>query len=88
MGRTKYIGSVLLIEHDGKPTEWTVKKHGTDDMAHLLEIFETATMMCKSELMEGGTLKLLDVNNNLIKERRRMHYEPGVGIMESKEGSQ
>ena len=58
-------------------------QHLCDDMAHLLEIFETATMMCKSELMEGGTLKLFDANNNLVKERRRMHYEPGIGIMDT-----
>ena len=82
MGST-IIGSVILIEHSGKPTEWPVRRSGSDDMAHLLEIFETATMMCKSELLEGGTLKLFDTKNNLIKERRRMHYEPGIGIMDT-----
>jgi|TARA_E500000331_G_scaffold216891_1_gene207860 hypothetical protein len=81
VGRREIIGSVLLIEHSGKPTEWSVRRSGSDDMAHLLEIFETATMMCKSELMEGGTIKLFDADDNLVKERRRVHYEPSIGII-------
>ena len=64
------VGEVILITHEGKPTVWPVKRAGDDDMAHLLEIFETAINMCQYELAQGGTLKLLDVDNNLIKEHR------------------
>jgi len=64
------IGTVILIAHDGKPTVWPVKQSGDNDLAHLLEVFETAVAMCKTELLEGGTLKLMDAGNNLIKECR------------------
>lgn len=70
MARRPTVGSVILITHEGKPTVWPVKRTGDDDMAHLLEIFETAKAMCRGELLEGGTLKLMDVDNNLIKEQR------------------
>jgi hypothetical protein len=64
------VGSVVLIKHSGEPQKWTVKRTGDDDNAHLLEIFKTAVMMCKVELNEGGTLLLLDVNGDLIKDHR------------------
>jgi hypothetical protein len=70
MGKRPTVGSVILIKHDGTPTVWPVQKTGDDDMAHLLEIFETARKMCHCELLEGGTLKLMDVDNNLLKELR------------------
>lgn len=70
MGSRPTVGSVILIKHDGTPTVWTVQKTGDDDLAHLLEIFETAKNMCHYELVQGGTLKLMDVDNNLIKEQR------------------
>ena len=70
MGRRPKVGSVILIRHDGTPTVWPVQQTGDNDMAHLLEIFETAVNMCQYELAQGGTLKLLDVDNNLIKEQR------------------
>ena len=70
MGRRPKVGSVILIKHDGAPTVWPVQQTGEDDMAHLLEIFETAISMCQYELAQGGTLKLMDVDNNLIKEQR------------------
>ena len=70
MKKQPVIGNVILIEHDGRPTVWPVKRSGDDDMAHLLEIFETAKNMCFSELSLGGTLKLMDADNNLIKECR------------------
>ena len=70
INRRQTVGTVILIAHDGKPTVWPVQKTGDDDLAHLLEIFETARMMCRSELLEGGTLKLMDAQNNLIKECR------------------
>ena len=66
----KVVGSVVLIKHSGEPTVWPVRKTGEDDLAHLLEIFETAISMCSTELLEGGCLKLLDVDNNVIKEHR------------------
>ena len=65
------VGSVLLIEHSGKPTEWTVQKTGDDDMAHLLEIFETAKVMCNYEILMGGRLKLFSSCGDLIKEYSR-----------------
>jgi hypothetical protein len=64
------VGSVVLISHCGKPTKWPVKRSGDDDNAYLLEIFRSAVMMCKKELTEGGTLLLLDVDGNMIKEQR------------------
>ena len=67
MTKRPNVGTVILIAHDGKPSVWPVQKTGEDDLAHLLEIFETAKSMCQTELMEGGTLKLLDAENNLIK---------------------
>ena len=70
MKKRPVIGNVILIEHDGRPTVWPVKRSGDDDMTHLLEIFETAKSMCFSELRLGGTLKLMDVDNNIIKECR------------------
>ena len=64
------VGSVILVTHSGEPTVWSVKRTGEDDRSHLLEIFETAVMMCQLELLEGGTLRLLDADNNVIKEQR------------------
>ena len=64
------VGSVILITHDGTPTVWPVEKTGNDDRAHLIEIFETAINMCSYELAQGGTLKLMDADNNLIAEHR------------------
>ena len=64
------VGSVILIEHSGKPTVWPVQRTGDDDEANLLEIFETAKMMCTYELAQGGTLKLLDVEGGLVAEHR------------------
>ncbi len=66
----KTIGTVILVEHSGRPTVWPVKRSGQDDRAHLLEIFETAKSMCRTEVAEGGTLKLMDAENNLIDEWR------------------
>jgi|TARA_B100002019_G_C20879170_1_gene407818 hypothetical protein len=73
------IGTIILISHDGRPTVWPVRRRGADDsehlletkdLIHLLETFETAKQTCGTELMEGGTLKLLDAENNLIQEQR------------------
>ena len=64
------IGTIILISHDGRPTVWPVRRRGADDREHLLETFETAKQTCCTELMEGGTLKLLDTENNLIQEQR------------------
>ena len=66
----KVVGTVILIAHDGEPTVWSEKRSGDDDMKHLHEVFETAKRMCMLELLEGGTLKLMDADNNLIKEQR------------------
>jgi len=70
MARRPTVGTVILIKHDGTPTVWPVKRTGSDDRAHLIEIFETAINMCQYELAQGGTLKLMDSDNNLIKEQR------------------
>jgi hypothetical protein len=70
MKKTKAAGSVILIEHSGKPTIWPVQKTGDDDSARLLEVFETAKMMCTYELAQGGTLKLLDSDGGLVAEHR------------------
>ncbi len=70
MKKRPVIGNVILIEHDGRPTVWPVERSGADDKIHLLEVFETARRMCYSELRLGGTLKLMDADNNLIKEYR------------------
>ncbi len=70
MPKRPKVGSVILIRHDGTPTVWPVQKTGDNDMDHLLEIFETAVNMCQYELAHGGTLKLMDADNNLIKEQR------------------
>ena len=70
MSKRPKVGEVILIKHDGTPTVWPIQKTGDDDRAHLLEIFETAKGMCHYELVQGGTLKLLDVDNNLIAEQR------------------
>ncbi len=64
------IGTVILISHDGRPTVWPVRSRGVDDYEYLLETFETAKQTCITELLEGGTLKLLDAENNLIQEQR------------------
>ena len=64
------IGEVILVNHEGRPTVWTVQRSGDDDRAHLLEIFETAISMCQYELAQGGTLKLIDADKNLIAEHR------------------
>jgi len=69
MGR-KVIGSVILVKHSGEPTVWPVRQTGDDNVAHLHEIFKTAIAMCSTELLEGGSLKLLDADNNVIKEQR------------------
>ena len=71
MVRRPKVGSVVLIKHDGTPTEWTVKRTGNDDGTHLREIFELAKTLCELELKEGGTLKLLDANSVLIEEHRQ-----------------
>ena len=68
--RRPVVGRVILIEHGGTPTVWPVKQTGDDDRAHLLEIFKTAINMCYYELAQGGTLKLLDAQGNVIKEHR------------------
>ncbi len=68
--RRKVVGSVILIKHSGEPTVWPVRQTGSDDLAHLHEIFETAVKMCSTELMEGGCLKLLDADSNVIREQR------------------
>ena len=69
MDRRPTVGTIILIKHDGTPTVWPVRGAGVD-RAHLLEIFETAIAMCQYELAHGGTLKLMDADNNLIVEQR------------------
>ena len=70
MKKARAIGSVILIEHSGEPTFWTVRKTGKDDTEHLLEIFDATKKMCTYELALGGTLKLLDASDAVIKEHR------------------
>jgi hypothetical protein len=69
-GLRPVVGRVILIEHSGKPTEWTVRQSGDDNTAHLHEIFETAKTMCAYELALGGTLKLIDKDNVQLDEQR------------------
>jgi hypothetical protein len=66
----KKIGSVLLVEHGGRPTEWPVMWTGDDDTARLKEIFETAKKMCSYEIAMGGCLKLLSPAGELLEEYR------------------
>jgi len=68
--RKKQIGSIILIEHSGKPTVWPVQEAESDDMTHMIETFESSKRMCTYELAQGGTLKLLDGQGNLIREHR------------------
>ena len=64
------VGTVLLIDHNGSPTEWTVQQSGLDDMTHLLEIFESSRALCRQELDAGGTLYLFDADRKLLREIR------------------
>ena len=64
------IGTILLIEHDGRPIEWPIHESKLSDSDQLEETFKKMKQMCSSELYLGGTLKLLDSNNALIKEIR------------------
>ena len=67
---SKSIGSVILIEHGGKPTAWPVQATEIDDTKQLLEMFDAAIAMCETELLGGGCLKVFDCENRLIKEQR------------------
>tara|TARA_B100000287_G_scaffold111603_1_gene104030 strand:- start:70 stop:291 length:222 start_codon:yes stop_codon:yes gene_type:complete len=64
------IGTVILIDHDGRPTTWSIQKPEGEEKEYLFEVFEKTRLMCVTELMEGGTLKLLDADNNLLRECR------------------
>jgi hypothetical protein len=73
----KTIGSIILIEHSGKPTVWQVHESKTiDDLQVLLGMFEKTKQLCSYELSLGGTVKLFDNNNIMLAEQTGRAISP------------
>ncbi len=66
----KLIGRALLIEHDGRPVEWPIHRSELPDSEHLEATFTRLVKMCSYELHLGGTLRVTDIDGNLIREQR------------------